>query len=536
LSISHEVGRYQKTKDNKHSKGKESYKDKNKRDRLKEKELILKAKRNKLVDRDDSLDTMAMIFSSKWHQPSRLSQDSDIQPIQVNSQETAVQTKRMSLVMPVNYLSEDEVRSDPFPMTEDEQTMDRNTQMASVPKTIPFFYQQVPVPIPVPLPAPVTTAIPTIPPPPPPPPPPLMQPVLPPPSLPAPAVLPPPTVATLNTVRSMGLPDFLAGQNIQALQALVTSPDLLRTFVDVNGNYDQVRIMTLIHAMNQQLQKTSVGVAGPYAPPPPPPSIPPPAQPNYSHYGAAQMPQQYTIPQSTYHTQTQTPTNTNGYRGVQNSTDGNLHLSGYGPNTSIEAIVNMFAPYVKVDEVVPKNSFMFLNTSDPEGANRAREALNGVMIGGAPLKINSALRRTKNPASAPSSSMTSQGSTAQLPRNALGQVDYDAVRDEKGNPATRNLFVAGYGASTTEQQLRDVFGQHTQVTGVVMKGTFSFVNTLEKTSAVQARHALIGTFVNGGPLRINFAKESGRLGTSFDVAAAAKKSAMNFSHYGHSYQ
>ncbi len=49
-----------------------------------------------------------------------------------------------------------------------------------------------------------------------------------------------------------------------------------------------------------------------------------------------------------------------------------------------------------------------------------------------------------------------------------------------------------------------------------MKGTFAFVNTSDKDAAVLAREALMGLPLNGGPLRINFAKESGRLGTSFD--------------------
>ena len=83
--------------------------------------------------------------------------------------------------------------------------------------------------------------------------------------------------------------------------------------------------------------------------------------------------------------------------------------------------------------------------------------------------------------------------------------------------ATKNLFVAGYGHGTTEQQLREVFSQHCQVTGTVMKGNFSFVNTADRKSSVIAREGLTGAVINGGVLRINFAKESGRLGTSFDA-------------------
>ena len=49
-----------------------------------------------------------------------------------------------------------------------------------------------------------------------------------------------------------------------------------------------------------------------------------------------------------------------------------------------------------------------------------------------------------------------------------------------------------------------------------MKGTFSFVNTSDRESAVVARSLLSDQLLNGGALRINFAKETGRLGTSFD--------------------
>ena len=49
-----------------------------------------------------------------------------------------------------------------------------------------------------------------------------------------------------------------------------------------------------------------------------------------------------------------------------------------------------------------------------------------------------------------------------------------------------------------------------------MKSSFAFVNTIDKEAAVIARSSLMGQQLNGGALRINFAKETGRLGTSFD--------------------
>jgi len=41
-------------------------------------------------------------------------------------------------------------------------------------------------------------------------------------------------------------------------------------------------------------------------------------------------------------------------------------------------------------------------------------------------------------------------------------------------------------------------------------------------AAIQARQAMSGTMLNGGVLRINFAKETGRLGTSFDLTYGGK--------------
>ena len=66
-------------------------------------------------------------------------------------------------------------------------------------------------------------------------------------------------------------------------------------------------------------------------------------------------------------------------------------------------------------------------------------------------------------------------------------------------------------------QERQNFGQHCNVVGVVLKGNFTFVNTGSREDAVKARDMLQGNMINGGPLRINFAKETGRLGTSFDL-------------------
>lgn len=202
-----------------------------------------------------------------------------------------------------------------------------------------------------------------------------------------------------------------------------------------------------------------------------------------------------------------------------------------------------------------KSGFSFVNTNDPDGAKRAKEALNGSLLGGLPCRINPATRKAKNPNhNGGSSTSLSLGGVEALPRNSVGQIDMSQVRDDRGNPATKNLFIAGYGMvssmvqclpilnqfylsnnalltllqGTTEQQLRDFIGQHATVVSVVMKGTFSFVNCSDKETAVIARANLGGQSLNGGACRINFAKETGRLGTSFDTTYGSASG----SHYG----
>ena len=78
------------------------------------------------------------------------------------------------------------------------------------------------------------------------------------------------------------------------------------------------------------------------------------------------------------------------------------------------------------------------------------------------------------------------------------------------------LIAISSAQGTTEQQLKDFFGRYANVVSIIMKSSFAFVNTLDKQAAVTARASLMGQQLNGGALRINFAKETGRLGTSFD--------------------
>lgn len=525
-----------------------SWTDRKKRDRLREKELLSQARKSKLIDKEDHLDTMAMMFSS-WHKPKLLPPDSDNPPIQVMSKELAVQVSRMASVLPPRYLSEEDVPSNPTPLSEIEQALDMTSQSSAVPARIPFFVpQQEVVPPPVTLPPPINNPPPiatNFPPPPPPPP-----------QLAAPPVI----HANPDLVRAMGLPVFLSGQNIQALQTLAASPSLLNTFVDANGNYDQPRLMNLVQTLTQNLPSSQ------QAPPVPPPrhhqmpntpsfptNMPPPppsfvGMPPSLHNPPPHMQNNYgEIHQNSMHDR-----NFNkGYRGDQNTNEGNLHISGYGPSTTMQDIINLFSPYVKVDEVVQKSGFSFVNSADAEGARKVKEILQGAILGGNPIKINIAMRRNRSDNNTTSTNFDNNINPYQnndqtnnmennramrteavpLPRNMMGHIDYEQVRDDRGNPATKNLFVAGYGHGSSEEQIREIFGQHCTVTGVVIKGSFAFVNTSDKMAAVHAREALTGSVVNGGVLRINFAKESGRLGTSFDQAYGP----ASRSHYGRNY-
>lgn len=497
--------------------------------------------------------------TTAWRAPVLLPTRSDAPPPQVTSAEVASQTARMTSIAQAQYLSPLSVPGSPAPMSDVEQALDMTNQSSTSTQSIPFFVPQVPEPIvaaPIAAPAPAYA----------------------PPSsngwsAPAqPTVLPPAPLAnaaSLEFVQSLGLPMFLVGQDTQALQTLAATPSLLSTFVDSNGMYDQVRLTSLVQTLSQSSN-------------PAPPATPI-GQVGGQGYSQGNM---YGVPStSTYPLAPAPAPSTGSYGGTSSgiygpasngspygdggsfggfksrSDDGNLHVSGYGPTTSQADLINLFTPYVKVDEVVMKTNFSFVNTSDPAGAARAKESLTGVLLGGLPIRINPATRRAKTgappPFAAPQANTASiygnsehsvPGLTAPTPAavgltattfpppNALpqaGNIDISSVRDDRGNPATKNLFVAGYGQGTTEHQLRELFGQYAQILATIVKGSFSFVNTSDRAAAVRAREMLSGTMVNGGVLRINFAKESGRLGTSFDVTYnGAGAPPPPTSHYG----
>jgi len=484
-------------------------------------------------DDDDELDMPSLPtvqVSTTWHPPSILPERTDVTPPNVVSSEMHVQNERVRTIPGVYYSNEYIVPSNPTPLTDVEQALDMTTQSSAVVVSIPFFVPEQPAPAPPPVPTPIfdTTA--------------MLNSY-------APTQA---SGATPEFLLALGLPMFLVGQNVHSLQTLASSPSLLSTMVDANGAYDQGRLMSLV----QTLSITN--------------GSQPPASAAYTGlngmYGTT----------STANTYSQTPSfQPQSARGVfrAGTSEGNLHVSGYGPTTTQAEIIALFSPYVQVDQVVMKGTFSFVNTSDPVNAQRAREALNGTLLGGMPIRINPAQRKNRdsNASYTPSSSSSTGGSASfqgnvfggvisssnaastfgssygaapaapvlpPIPQNNVAPLNVDAVRDDRGNPATKNLFVAGYGQSTTEQEVRDLFNQHVNVIGVVSKGSFTFVNTADRSAAVRARQMLNGTVLNGGVLRINFAKETGRLGTSFDLTYGpntgpnAPRNPPNNSYYG----
>lgn len=566
-----------------------SWQDRKKRDRLREKELLAKAKRAKLTDDDDDLTygtanlASSMKPTTSWHPPRLLPERTDVTSTPLDSKELQIQAERKKKVSQARYRNEYEVPSSPAPMSDVEQALDMTSQASAVVATIPFFVPQAPAPAPVVhVPAPVA-----------------MMPIN---TYGAPH--PPPLNnmggATVDFVSSLGLPMFLVGSNQQALQTLASTPSLLNTFVDASGMYDQPRLMALVQTLSQSMAPTQhppqsyQSHHNTYGQPPPPQGglltsyAPPPAAREYSG--------------NPYGPSSSVPLSRNGsgatggnFHSDSHNSEGNLHVSGFGPMTSQTEIIQMFAPYVHVHEVVMKGTFCFVNTRDPDGAARAREALSGTYLGGMQIRINLAQRRNRDATiattfgGAPGSGSVTYGGQAPIstapppvvqsyggvPASTYGSVglapaqvygsvpaspygpaggaaiplrappppapmgppptrnniDVNAARDDRGNPATKNLFVAGYGPGTSEAMLRDIFGQHAIVTGCVMKGSFTFVNTGERIHAVIARDALMGTVVNGGVLRINFAKETGRLGTSFDLTYGPSTAQRN-TQYG----
>lgn len=477
-----------------------------------EKELLAKVKRAKLMDDDDEdlfPTPQPLKATIQWHVPTQIQLPPDVSAPQLVSSELQVQDERIKTTPKVMYSSPQEVPDSPFPLTDAEQAMDMTSHASASLANIPFFAPQQSA---------VTdanaidfTALSQIP---------------------GLNIEPPPnSAATLQYVQSLGLPEYLIGQPVKTLKTLAESPNLLNTMVDAQGVYDRNQLMNLVHALNAPTT-SHVPNPSPYQ------------NPGGVYGGVPQInPAPYGMQPIAHQ-----PNVTSMVGTVRNrsSDEGNLHVIGYGPSTTESDLIAAFSPYVRVDEVVMKSTFSFVNTSDPVNAMRAKAALTGTLIGGMPIRINNATRKAKDfgsyggsdakqaftmaqphlviPSTQPTVFAPATTGAIQPPSHppvpplpSQQEVSVDNVRDDKGNPATKNLFVAGYGQGTTETELRELFSKYAEVTGVISKGNFSFVNTSDRSAAVRARQVLSGSMFNGGVLRINFAKETGRLGTSFDL-------------------
>jgi len=263
--------------------------------------------------------------SVQWRPPALLPDRPDVTKAQLESPETSTQMERMKSVPKAVYAFDYDVPNSPAPLSDVEQALDMTSQSAAVIASIPFFVPAQPAAAPAPAYAETTAEQ-------------LSN---------LAASLPPatnPLIATADFVQSLGLPLYLVGQPVQALQTLASSPGLLSTLVDSNGMYDQHRLMSLVQTLS-----SSSG-----APPPPAPA---PYAPLTNGY-LVQQPAAagFGQPHPPFHGAP--PPIVGGFS--RKSDEGNLHVGGYGPMTTEADLIAAFAPYVRVDEVVMKGTFAFV--------------------------------------------------------------------------------------------------------------------------------------------------------------------------------
>ena len=80
-----------------------------------------------------------------------------------------------------------------------------------------------------------------------------------------------------------------------------------------------------------------------------------------------------------------------------------------------------------------KSSFSFVNTASAEGARHAREALRGAMLGGRPIRINLASKKSYEPDRKPSLKNDSSSQNTSQFDSSVGGSEFDNIRDERGN-------------------------------------------------------------------------------------------------------
>lgn len=400
--------------------------------------MLLACRKVELEKRREKLDAMGTTnpYLVEWKAPAELLLTTPIP--QSSSSQVSNQTARMMTVVAAQYITVDDIPDRPTPLSDVEETLQiTSIATASVSKEFPFFAAQkkasegleiISAPTPVMSSVASTTNAYTS-------------------ASSAPSFLSPATSATPDFVRSLGLPSFLVGHDVQALQTLAGSPGLMASFVDAQGRIDQVRLLQMINALTESSNKGKIPTQ--HVPVPPPVFNRPPVgisnipgtygqPPNQSMASYYQPTQRMTLPQSSGFTPgiSMPVLKPRSYRGEQNG-DGNLHLSGYGPTNELE-IIQLFAPYLKVDEIVMKGTFSFVNSSDPNGAQTAMQALQGAFLGGRPIKISQATRRAPDPSRRLESRMGAFGGDstfpsniaapkAPLPQTTTGEIDLDSV-------------------------------------------------------------------------------------------------------------
>ncbi|GMH73175.1 hypothetical protein TL16_g06114 [Triparma laevis f. inornata] len=242
---------------------------------------------------------------------------------------------------------------------------------------------------------------------------------------------------------------------------------------------------------------------------PPTPMQQPPPQQQYGGYGGAPPP-------------SLNPSNMPGFQTQQAPIGAkmasNLHVSGYGPATVRDHIQHLFSQYVQVKNIIFKDGFCFVNTDDPDGVSRARQALQGFMLNGSPMKINDAIKRNAD-AALPMERETDENlfrmssevkdNQTPLPLFPNGDINYSQIFDDKGNGTNTNLWVGGFRSTPTDMELRKLFGPHCQIKNTVIKDQYCFVNTEDLRGAVLARFNCQGDIFKGGVIKINFAGGKG---------------------------
>jgi len=163
----------------------------------------------------------------------------------------------------------------------------------------------------------------------------------------------------------------------------------------------------------------------------------------------------------------------------------NLHVAGYGPETSVEDIRSAFAPQCEVLEVAMKNGYCFVHTNSVQSAMAAKRFFERPFIlKGRAIKVNFARDRG----------------------------DAGSVQRETPTEVSQNLHVSGYPPTTTKEQIMVFFGEQCEVTDVVMKYGYCFVHTTDPETATAAKEQLQGANLNGANITVNYALDrfSGR--------------------------